>query len=51
MNSELSAGREETEKSENVEKKQHGSCGRPNRSMGDKRVSNEAMMNPEWPLL
>lgn len=50
MNSELSAGREEIEKSKSVERKCHGSCVRRNRSMGDKHVSNEATMNPEWPL-
>lgn len=45
MNSKLSAGREEIEKSESVERKRHGSCSRPNRSMGDKHVSKKAMMN------
>lgn len=36
-------------KAESVERKRHGSCVRPNRSMGDKHGSNEATMNPEWP--
>lgn len=36
---------------ERVERKRCGSCGRPNRSMWDKRMSNKPMMNPEWSLL
>lgn len=47
MNSELSAGRVEIKKTETgLERKHCGSCGRPNRSMGDKRMSNRPMMNP-----
>ena len=35
---------------ERVERKRCGSCSRPNRSIGDKRMSNKPMMNPEWSL-
>ncbi len=51
MNSELSMGQTEIKNDERVERKRCGSCGRPNRSMGDKRMSNRPMMNPEWSLL
>lgn len=51
MNSELSAGQAEIKNRERAERKCCGSCGRPNRSMGDKRMSNKPMMNPEWSLL
>lgn len=34
-----------------MERKRRGSCGRPNRSIEDKRMSNKPMMNPERSLL